>query len=115
MVPDYFSEENLTDFDFILKNIGSIYNKTNKIELKNYYEQVLEKYELSQKIQDSEILLDEGYTLNNALKDFKEGIQLYTRGKFEPCYYLIRKAHKRFISLNDSKLILESTYYLALK
>ncbi|KKN31604.1 hypothetical protein LCGC14_0822390, partial [marine sediment metagenome] len=71
LLPDYSSDDLLEKFDNILINIGEEFSNTKTLLLNNYYEEINELFILEQKVQDSEMSLEEDYSFPNALLDFK--------------------------------------------
>lgn len=113
LIPNYFSEDKLSEFDPILNKIGGAYKQSKTIDLTEFFGQIEYTYSFTQEIQDSEIKIEDNYDLNRALMDFKTAIDFFSKKKYEQSYVLIRKAHLKFESLSEKKLLIESIYFLA--
>ncbi len=112
LLPDYSSDDLLEKFDNILINIGEDFSNTKNLLLNNYYEEINEIFILEQKVQDSVMSLEEDYSFPNALLDFKQGIEQFTKKNYHPAYFLLKKAYLRFKSENKLDLILETSFAL---
>ncbi len=113
LFPDYFPDDLMEKFDNILVNVGEDYLNNQAIMLENYYEEIYELFTLEQKVQDSEIVLEEDYAFPNALLDFKKGIEQFSKKNYHPAYFLLRKAYLKFKAENKIDLILETTFALS--
>jgi len=113
LLPDYVSDEILESFDDIILNIGEEYLDSRTSSLGEKYEKICDELTLKQKIQDSELVIEENYSQQDALLDFKNGIEHFSKQNFEQAYYLLKKAYLKFSHENNVKLTLESTFFLS--
>ena len=113
ILPDYVSDKILENFDDIILNIGEEYLDSGTTSLDGKYEKICEDLMLQQKVQDSEIIIEESYTQQDALLDFKKGIEVFSKQNFEQAYYLLKKVHVKFSTENNMKLTLETTFFLS--
>lgn len=113
LFPDYFPDDLMEKFDNILVNVGEDYVNNQAIMLENYYEEIYELFTLEQKVQDSEIVLEEEYAFPNALLDFKKGIEQISKKNYHAAYFLLRKSYLKFKAENKIDLILETTFALS--
>jgi len=113
LFPDYFPDELIEKFDNIIVNIGEDYVNNQLILLSNYYDKIYDLFTLEQKVQDSEMVLEEEYTFPNALLDFKKGIEEFSKKNYHPAYFLLRKVYLKFKAENKIDLILETTFALS--
>ncbi len=58
--------------------------------------------------------LEASYSLTIAVEDFKQSVQLYQSKNLKAAYNLLRKAQKKFQLEKQHKLVMESTYLLAM-
>jgi tetratricopeptide (TPR) repeat protein len=112
LLPDYFPDEKIEIFDELIQNIGLEYNETKSPVIKKYHEQVNELFILEQRVTDSEILIDDSYLIQNALEDFKIGLEQYKKKELDRSYFLLSKAHLKFELDNQLKLLLETTFFI---
>ncbi|MHA1148071.1 MAG: tetratricopeptide repeat protein [Promethearchaeota archaeon] len=113
LLPDFFPESSIKKFDKILHNISMEFLEQKSLILKKYYRKIEETFELEQKVQDSNIILDDSYDLTTALIDFKKGLELFQKKELDKSYFLLKKSNLKFQQLNQPKLILESDYIIA--
>ena len=113
LLPDYVSDEILENFDDIILNIGEEYLDLRTTSLNEYYEKICEEVILKQKVQDSDIVIEDDYSLQAALLDFKSGVELFSKQNYKESYYLLKKASVKFSSENNVKLTLESIFFLS--
>ncbi len=113
LLPDYFPSDQIKDFDDELQLLNQQFRKNRTLELKNYFERIYSKFNLKQKLQDSEIILDTDYTENEALEDFKKGLKLFSNKAYKISYFIIKKSYLKFKNENNIRLLLDSTYFLA--
>ncbi|MFX1393600.1 MAG: tetratricopeptide repeat protein [Promethearchaeota archaeon] len=112
LFPGYFSDEELKDFDKLIYNIGTQFINNEKIQLKYYFNEIYELFTLKEKVQDADIKIDEEYSFNEALLDFKNGMEQYSRKKFDQSYFFLKKAHLKFKNENKIHLLLETFFFL---
>jgi len=112
LFPGYFSDVELKEFDKYISEIGAEYVNSQKSVLESYYNKILELFLLKEKVQDADIKIDENYSFNDGLLDFKKGMELFSKKRFDQAYILLRKAHNRFKTENRVKLILETAFFL---
>ena len=112
LIPDFFPEERLIIFENIIQNIGMEYIETKSKVLEKNFDQIKEKFTLEQKVQDSDIHIDENYQINDALQDFKDGLLQFQQNELDRSYFLLRKAHMKFNAEDQLKLLLETTFLI---
>ncbi|MFX1299078.1 MAG: tetratricopeptide repeat protein [Promethearchaeota archaeon] len=113
LFPGFISDEELDSFKGIIAEIRNDYLTTKNFILGRHLKKIEELFLLEEQIRDSEISIDETYSLNNALSDFKNGIELFSKNKNKEAYYFLKKAYLKFYDENQTKLILESTFFLS--
>ena len=112
LLPDYYPDESMKVFENIIQNISMEYVEKKAPILKKYFHQVNDKFIIEQKVQDSDVFIDEDYLLPNALEDFKTGLLQYQQKEYDRSYILLRKAHLKFESEQQSKLLMETTFLI---
>ncbi|MFX1338755.1 MAG: tetratricopeptide repeat protein [Promethearchaeota archaeon] len=113
LFPDFISNEDLEGFKNIISEIANEYLTTENILFDKHLKKIEEKFLLEEQVRDSEVSLEENYSLNKALLDFKNGIELFSKKKYDQAYFLIKKAYLKFYDENQTKLILETTFYIS--
>ncbi|MCK4780517.1 MAG: hypothetical protein KAT57_10035, partial [Candidatus Lokiarchaeota archaeon] len=78
LVPDFISDEELDGFKNIISEIGNDYLTTESLIFDKRLEKIEEIFILDEQVRDSEISIDENYSLNEALLDFKNGIENFS-------------------------------------
>jgi tetratricopeptide (TPR) repeat protein len=113
LLPDYFPEDQIGDFDEEIRLLNEKLRKTGSIQLNNYMDKIYNKFNVNQTLQDAEISLDEAYTYQKALKDFKKGLKIFSEDAYKISYMIIKKSYLEFKRDNNLKLLLEATYFIA--
>ena len=111
--PDFISNEELDDFKNIISEISIEYLINEKIILDKHVKKIEEVFLLEEQVKDSEVSLDEKYSLNKALIDFKIGIELFSKKNYKQAYFFLKKAYLKFYDENHTKLILEATFFIS--
>ena len=111
LFPDYVTNESLNKFDKIIYNTGAdLFDLSSPIE--KHFNEINELFLLEEQIQDSQLTINEKYSFNDALLDFKNGMEHFSKGMYEQAYVLLRNAHLKFNSENKVELILETSFFL---
>lgn len=113
LVPDFISDEELDGFKNIISEIGNDYLTTESLIFDKHLEKMEEIFILNEQVRDSEISIDENYSLNEALLDFKNGIEQFSNKKYKQAYFFLKKAYLKFNADNKIKLVLEATFFLS--
>ena len=113
LFPAHLSDKELDNFKDIIYEIDNEYLNSGKVFFDKYISKIEENYSLEEKIKDSNILIDETYSLGKAILDFKNGINQFSKNQFEKSYIYLKKAYLKFSAENNIKLILESLYFLS--
>ncbi|TFG00074.1 MAG: tetratricopeptide repeat protein [Promethearchaeota archaeon] len=113
LLPDYFPQNQMEEFDEELKLLNQKFRKEETLQLNEYIEKIYSKFNLKQRLQDSEISLDEEYTKEEAIRDFKRGLQLFSENAYKISYMIIKKSYLKFKKDNNIKLLLEATYFIS--
>lgn len=113
LLPDYFPEDQIGDFDEEIRLLNEKFRKTGSIQLHNYMDKIYNKFNVTQTLQGAEISLDEAYTHQKALKDFKKGLRIFSEDAYKISYMIIKKSYLEFKRENNLKLLLEATYFIA--
>jgi tetratricopeptide (TPR) repeat protein len=112
LFPEFISELELEKYKKIIYEVGTEYYDSQESYLKKGFLKIKDILSLEEKVKDSEIVLNEDYSFNNALHDFKKGAELFSNNKFEQAFFFIKKALLRFEFNNNIKLIVESYFFL---
>ena len=112
LLPDFIEKEDLTIYDTYIKELLLNYDSEGELSLKHFYQKIQEKFRSSRAAQDPTIQIDQTYTQQKALLDFKKGLQLYSKEKFEKAYFLLKKASLKFKETNQLKLLLQVTFLI---
>lgn len=112
LLPDYLTEERMKIFDDLMIKIGNEFKVRNTSPLDNYYEDLNKLLEIEERVQDSEIKIDDTYTFTSAVQDFKAGIELFKSKNLDEAYHLLRKSNLKFEFEKNLKLTLETSYLL---
>ncbi len=112
LIPDYISDEDLNKFDNIISNIGKRFLELKQPLLEDSFDEANELFLLTEQLQDTEIVIDNNYSINDALLDFKKGLELFSKRMYEQSYFSIKKAHIKFKSESRVNLTLETTFFL---
>jgi len=113
LVPVFISDEELDGFKNIISEIGNDYLTTESLIFDKRLEKIEEIFILDEQVRDSEISIDENYSLNEALLDFKNGIEQFSNKKYKQAYFFLKKAYLKFNADNKIKLVLEATFFLS--
>ncbi len=113
LFPDFISDEELDGFKNVVSEMRNEYLTTENFVLDTHLKKIEEVFFLEEQVRDSEISIDETYSLKKALSDFKHGIDLFSKNKNKQAYYFLKKAYLQFYNENQTKLILEATFFLA--
>jgi len=113
LLPDYFPQDQIGEFDEEMNLLNKELRKTGSIHLHNYMDKIYNKFNETQTLQEAEILLDEGYTPQEALRDFKKGLKIFSEDAYKISYMIIKKSYLEFKRENNLKLLLETTYFIA--
>ena len=81
LFPDYITDNVLKKFDNIMEQVATWFLKRDDKPLSERYNNINELMLTEQKIKDSEIIIDEIYTLNLSILDFKKGIETFSKKK----------------------------------
>ncbi|MFX1274013.1 MAG: hypothetical protein ACFFBP_17800 [Promethearchaeota archaeon] len=113
LFPDYIMDKVMDKFNDIMEQIGTEFLNKNLMLFSDKYAKITELLLLEQKVQDKEIIINENYSSNDSVQDFKKGIELFSKKSFEQAYFLIKKAFLKFKSENNVKLLLDSLFFIA--
>ena len=113
LFPDYILNEVLQKFNLIMENVAKWFLKTDDTPLSDEYDKIYELLLSEQRLKDSEIVIDENYTLNLSILDFKKGIEAFSKKKYQQAYVLLRKACLKFKNENNINLVLDSLFFIA--
>ncbi len=116
LLPDYFSDDQATQFDGILKEIAQAFRlageKPPSNILSKYITQIDQIFALEQNIHDAEILVDPKYDLPLATQEFQQGLTEFKGGNLTRAYYLLRRAGGYFETSGQKKFGMEVLYIL---
>lgn len=112
LFPDYASDSILNKFNDMIDVIGNEFLNSQTVSLLKHYEKISELFYLELQVQDTELVIDDDYSLQDSLLDFKKGIELFSKQNFEQAYYLLKRALVMFKRERNLKLILESTFFM---
>ena len=113
LLPDYFPIEQIKGFNEELQSLNQKFRKDRTLQLNEYFNKIYAKFNLKQKLQDPEIIINSDYTEQEALQDFKKGLNFFSNKAYKLSYYVIKKSYLKFKKENNIKLLLDSTYFLA--
>jgi len=113
LFPDYILNDVLKKFENIMEQVAIWFLKRDDTPLSEMYNKIYDLLVSEQKIKNSEIVIDESYTLNLSILDFKKGIEAFSKKKYEQAYFLLKKAFLKFKNENNVNLILDSLFFIA--
>ncbi|TFG05829.1 MAG: hypothetical protein EU539_08890, partial [Promethearchaeota archaeon] len=113
LFPDYLSELDLHEYKNSVYEIGAEYFKEGGALFRKHYQDILEKFKSRELVKDADISIKPTYTLQEALLDFRKGLEDYSKEDYEGSYFLIKKAYLKFIELDKSELLIKSNFYLS--
>ncbi|MBD3343380.1 MAG: hypothetical protein GF353_30060 [Candidatus Lokiarchaeota archaeon] len=108
LLPEFYTEEQLTMFDEVILNISQFFFRNDKVNLSEYEEDILNIIDLIKtEIESPDIDNLENYSYTVAMEDFKAGIKLYQSKNFDEALMILLKVLKKFKQEDHRHLILE--------
>lgn len=112
LFPRHVSDEEIKNFDDLIFNTGIKYLNNELNSLKKDFNKINDLFLLKEKVQDADIEIDDSYSFNDALLDFKKGIEQFSKKKYEQSYFFLKKAYLKLKSENKIKLVMETSFFL---
>lgn len=112
ILPDYFTLDQLEDFNEELQSLNKAFRKDNTLHLDDYINKFYTKLNVTQTLQDSEVSLSDTYTHLEALEDFKKGLQFFSEKAYKISYMIIKKSYLQFKKENEIRLLLKASYFI---
>ncbi len=112
LFPDYVSDKELEQYDKLIYNIGTEFINERKPLLRRHFGKIYDSFLLTEKVHDADISIDDNYTFNDALLDFKRGIELFSKKQYEKSFIMLKKADLKFEAEKKVNLLLETSFYL---
>ena len=113
LVPDYFSNEELSLYDSTLSKIAKDYVNEQTVFIQEGYEVIEKIYFKEQEVEKEPFEMSDLYSYTAAVEDFRAGVQLFQTRNFEDAYILLNKALMKFERENHKQLIMEALYLIA--
>ncbi|MFX0070496.1 MAG: hypothetical protein ACFFAO_05330 [Candidatus Hermodarchaeota archaeon] len=113
LFPDYLIDKELDEYKNLIYEIGIEYFEKKELIFQKNCRYILEQFKKKEKVKDAEISLEPTYNEENALLDFKEGLELFAKKQYEQAYYFLKKANLEFEQINNLDLRIKSSFYLS--
>ncbi|MBD3351804.1 MAG: hypothetical protein GF364_09995 [Candidatus Lokiarchaeota archaeon] len=112
LLPEQFPQERLAIFEDILQKMSAVVSNKQKIDLKKYYEEIVDLYLEQAFEEDLDLEIEDGYSITAAVNDFNHGLELYKNNKYNSAYRPLKKAMIKFEEEDQKNLIAEASFLL---
>jgi len=109
---DYFSDDQLMEYDKILVKISQDFVNDRLRSLEDYFPDFKNVFALAETVKETEVKIDD-YSYTAAMEDFQAGIKLFQTKNFQGAYEILSKVLLKFEQEKHLNLIVEVLYIIA--